>query len=73
MQGQLQREAWGAAMQRAKGERVLDDPRLLKKSIKKVCAWGLWPCSGAECCSWPGSLHRGCVHAMPGSWSRLLA
>jgi hypothetical protein len=36
MQSQLQREAWGAALQRAKGERVLDDPRLLKKSIKKV-------------------------------------
>lgn len=32
----LEREAWGTALQRAKGDKVFDDPRLLKKSIKKV-------------------------------------
>ncbi|PSC68647.1 surfeit locus 6-like protein [Micractinium conductrix] len=32
---QLQKEAWGAALQRAKGDKVFDDPRLLKKSMKK--------------------------------------
>lgn len=35
-QAQLAKEAWGAALQRAKGDKVLDDPRLLKKSMKKV-------------------------------------
>ncbi|PRW58169.1 surfeit locus 6-like protein [Chlorella sorokiniana] len=32
---QLAKEAWGAALQRAKGDKVLDDPRLLKRSLKK--------------------------------------
>lgn len=36
MQAQLAKEAWGAALQRAKGDKVLDDPRLLKRSLKKV-------------------------------------
>ena len=36
LQAQLQREAWGSALQRATGAKVLDDPRLLKKSLKKV-------------------------------------
>lgn len=30
----MQREAWGAALARAKGERVLDDPKRLRRSIK---------------------------------------
>lgn len=34
-QSKLDREAWGAALARAGGEKVLDDPRLLKKSLKK--------------------------------------
>lgn len=33
---QLAKEAWGTALQRAKGDKVFDDPRLLKKSMKKV-------------------------------------
>jgi hypothetical protein len=37
LQAQLQKDAWGAALQRAKGDKVLDDPRLLQKSLKKVC------------------------------------
>ena len=28
-------EAWQAALLRARGERVLDDPKLLKRSMKK--------------------------------------
>lgn len=36
VQEKLAKEAWGAALQRAKGEKVFDDPRLLKKSLKKV-------------------------------------
>lgn len=35
-QAKLQREAWGTALQRAKGDKVFDDPNLLKKSLKKV-------------------------------------
>ena len=31
-------EAWGAALSRAKGDKVFDDPRLLRKSLKKVGA-----------------------------------
>ena len=57
---QLQREAWGTALQRAKGDKVLDDPRLLKRSMKKVGrlagrlagwqdGWGAWRCSEASC------------------------
>lgn len=34
-QAQLEKEAWKAALARSKGDKVLDDPRLLKKSIKK--------------------------------------
>ena len=30
----VQRDAWGAALARAKGERVLDDPKRLRRSIK---------------------------------------
>lgn len=40
---QLAKEAWGTALQRAKGDKVLDDPRLLKRSMKKVGGWlGGW-------------------------------
>ena len=47
----LEKEAWGAALQRAKGEKVLDDPRLLRKSIKKaragaVCRPSRWAAGG---------------------------
>ena len=31
----LSKEAWAAAFKRAQGEKVLDDPKLLRKSIKK--------------------------------------
>ena len=31
----LAKEAWGAALARASGEKVLDDPKLLRKSLKK--------------------------------------
>ncbi|GAB4818093.1 hypothetical protein N2152v2_005139 [Parachlorella kessleri] len=31
----LAKEAWGAALARASGDRVLDDPKLLRKSLKK--------------------------------------
>ena len=34
MQEAIQREAWGAALARAKGDRVLDDPKKLRRSIK---------------------------------------
>lgn len=30
-----EKEAWGAAVARAQGEKVLDDPRLLRRSVKK--------------------------------------
>ena len=49
-QAQLAKEAWGAALQRAKGDKVLDDPRLLKRSLKKVgcrdSRGGLGSCRG---------------------------
>lgn len=64
MQSQLQREAWGAALQRAKGERVLDDPRLLKKSIKKVrreAGAFLW-------CSCSDAAGRGCTFSCARFW-----
>ncbi|KAK9807529.1 hypothetical protein WJX72_001705 [[Myrmecia] bisecta] len=32
---QVRQEAWQAAMSRAKGEKVLDDPKLLRRSLKK--------------------------------------
>ena len=35
MQTVLAKEAWGAALARASGEKVLDDPKLLRKSLKK--------------------------------------
>ena len=31
----VSQEAWGAAFKRAQGEKVLDDPKLLRKSLKK--------------------------------------
>jgi hypothetical protein len=31
----VEREAWGSAVARAQGDKVLDDPRLLRKSLKK--------------------------------------
>ena len=31
----MEGEAWGAAMMRARGERVLDDPTRLRRSLKK--------------------------------------
>ena len=31
MQAHLHRQAWGSALARAKGERILDDPKLLRK------------------------------------------
>jgi hypothetical protein len=34
-QVQVKQEAWRAALNRAKGEKVLDDPKLLRKSLKK--------------------------------------
>lgn len=34
LQETVQRDAWGAALSRAKGERVLDDPKRLRRSIK---------------------------------------
>lgn len=34
-QAKLQKEAWGSALSRAKGEKILDDPKLLRKSLKK--------------------------------------
>lgn len=34
-EGKLSQEAWGAAFKRAQGEKVLDDPKLLRKSLKK--------------------------------------
>jgi hypothetical protein len=55
---QLQKEAWGTALQRAKGDKVLDDPRLLKRSMKKVgtrAGWSGWAgagrCNEAWLCS----------------------
>ncbi len=35
MQAKTAGEAWGAAMARARGERVLDDPTRLRRSLKK--------------------------------------
>ena len=35
MQPKVAGEAWKAALLRAGGEKVLDDPRLLRKSLKK--------------------------------------
>lgn len=35
LQAALQKQAWGAALARASGEKVLDDPRLLRRSMKK--------------------------------------
>lgn len=35
VQGVADGEAWGAAMLRARGERVLDDPARLRRSLKK--------------------------------------
>ena len=35
-QALMQRQSWGAALARASGEKVLDDPKLLKKSIKRA-------------------------------------
>lgn len=62
LQAQLAKEAWGAALQRAKGDKVLDDPRLLKKSLKKVGggrgqqrrAWQLLRVSAALAAAHPG-------------------
>lgn len=34
----LTKQSWGAALARASGEKVLDDPKLLKKSIKRAAA-----------------------------------
>ncbi len=35
MQEVVRQEAWQSALQRARGEKVLDDPRLLRRSIKR--------------------------------------
>ncbi len=37
-QALLSKQSWGAALARASGEKVLDDPKLLKKSIKRAAA-----------------------------------
>ena len=37
-QAMLSKQAWGAALARASGEKVLDDPKLLRKSIKRAAA-----------------------------------
>lgn len=34
-EGKISQEAWGAAFKRAQGEKVLDDPKLLRRSLKK--------------------------------------
>lgn len=36
----MQQEAWGTALARAAGEKVYDDPKLLRKSLKKVLGGG---------------------------------
>jgi len=38
MQEAIAAEAWRAALSRAAGEKVLDDPKLLRKSIKREAA-----------------------------------
>jgi hypothetical protein len=35
VQEALRAEAWASALQRARGERVLDDPKLLRRSLKR--------------------------------------
>jgi hypothetical protein len=37
-QAVLTKQSWGAALARASGEKVLDDPKLLRKSIKRAAA-----------------------------------
>jgi hypothetical protein len=49
----LEKEAWKAALARSKGDKVLDDPRLLKKSIKKARKTAVVPPLPAACPALP--------------------
>ena len=53
VQAQLEKEAWKAALARSQGDKVLDDPRLLKKSIKKARKTAVVPPLPAACPALP--------------------